>query len=1062
MGFFVDRPVFATVIALIIALVGALALRQLAVEQYPNVAPPQVQVTAVYPGASPELLENVVAAPLEREMNGVSGLLFMQSTSSSNGLMTLQIAFEPGTDLDIATVEVNNRVKRVEPLLPQAVLQNGVKVDKTNPALLLIVTMQSKSGQFDRDYLSNLANSNVVPELKRIGGVGDVTLFGYPYAMRIWLNPDHLAKYRLTVTDVANAIREQNQNYAVGEIGTSPSPTGQVLTFPVQTTGTFTEPKDFADIIVRAAADGSVVRVRDIGRVELGAEDYQVSMRLNGQPAAGLGVYLRPGGNALVTAEEVRAKMAELARTFPRDVEWRVPYDTTVFVNASIELVLHTFVEAFVLVLIVVYLFLGNIRATIIPMLAIPVSLIGTMAGMLLMGFSINMLTLFGIVLAIGIVVDDAIVVVEAVEKIMHDKGLDARAAAREAMRGIGGAIVGVTAVICAVFVPIAFLGGVTGTLYKQFAITITISTLLSAITALTLTPALCALILKPGTRKPRPIQAFDRFFERVTDGYVGVVGFAIRRWVLFLVVYGALVAGGAFLFKTIPGGFVPEEDKGTMFVAIDLPSGASQERVAEVLHRVEGMIRQEPAVRDVIGILGFSVFYRYANQGFVYVTLKDWKEREDPSQHVLALIARMNARFAGITEARVFAMNEPPISGMGNIAGFDFRLMALDGDRQKLNDAAAALVGAARGDERLAGVRNVAAPEVQTLFVDVDRNKAKSFGIPLADVYQTVGTLLGSSFVNQFTAFGTNLKVKLQSEQMFRSDPVYLSRFYVRNGKGDMVPLPVVASTDFRSAPIALTRYNGYPSVQINGAPAAGRSSGEALAAMEELAAEQLPQGIGFQWSGQSLQEKTAGGQAGFIFLLSFIFVFLFLAALYESFSLPVAVFLIVPIGILGALVALFLRHAPNDVFFQVSLITLVGLAGKNGILIVEFAKQRQEEGLAVLDAALEAARLRLRPIVMTSLAFILGLLPLVKATGAGAATQHSVGTGILGGMLAATLIGVFFTPLFYWLVMTLFGRGRKHASPVVAPAAHGDDGNRAGPHGTPQAAPQAQGATP
>jgi multidrug efflux pump len=629
-------------------------------------------------------------------------------------------------------------------------------------------------------------------------------------------------------------------------------------------------------------------------------------------------------------------------------------------------------------------------------------------------------------------------------------------------MRGIGGAIVGVTAVICAVFVPIAFLGGVTGTLYKQFAITITISTLLSAITALTLTPALCALILKPGTHKPKPIQAFDRFFERVTDGYVSVVGFAIRRWVLFLVVYGALIAGVAFLFKTIPGGFVPEEDKGTMFVAIDLPSGASQERVAEVLTRVEGMIRQEPAVRDVIGILGFSVFYRYANQGFVYVTLKDWKDRKDPSQHVLALIARMNARFAEITEARVFAMNEPPISGMGNIAGFDFRLMALAGDRQKLNDAAAALVGATRGDERLAGVRNVAAPEVQTLFVDVDRNKAKSFGIPLADIYQTVGTLLGSSFVNQFTAFGTNLKVKLQSEQLFRSDPVYLSRFYVRNAKGDMVPLPVVTSTDFRSAPIALARYNGYPSVQINGAPAAGRSSGEALAAMEELAAGQLPQGIGFQWSGQSLQEKTAGGQAGFIFLLSFIFVFLFLAALYESFSLPVAVFLIVPIGILGALLALFLRHAPNDVFFQVSLITLVGLAGKNGILIVEFAKQRREEGLAVLDAALEAARLRLRPIVMTSLAFILGVLPLVKATGAGAATQHSVGTGILGGMLAATLIGVFFTPLFYWLVMTLFGGGRNDAPTGASPAAHGDDGHRPGPHGDPPAAREAQGATP
>jgi len=1036
MGFFVDRPVFATVIALILSLVGLLAVRQLAVEQYPNVAPPQVAVTAVYPGASPELLENVVAAPLEREMNGVSGLLYMQSTSSSSGLMQLFVVFEPGTDLDIATVEVNNRVKRVEPLLPQVVLQNGIKVDKTNPAILLIVTMQSKTGQFDRDYLSNLANSNVVPELKRIGGVGDVTLFGYPYAMRIWLNPDQLAKFRLTVSDVASAIKEQNQNYAVGEIGTSPSPSGQVLTFPVQTSGTLVDPNDFADIIVRAAPDGSVVRVRDVARVELGAEDYAVSLRLNGRPATGLGVYLRPGGNAVETAEEVRAKMTELALSFPRDVEWRVPYDTTVFVDASIELVVHTFIEAFVLVLLVVYFFLGSIRATIIPMLAIPVSLVGTAAGMLLMGFSINMLTMFGLVLAIGIVVDDAIVVVEAVEKIMHDKGLSAPEATREAMRGIGGAIVGVTAVICAVFVPIAFLGGVTGTLYKQFAITITISTLLSAITALTLTPALCALMLKPGMHKPKLIQRFDRLFEKVTGGYVGVVGVAIRRWFLFLLLYAGIIAAVFLLFRAIPGGFVPEEDKGTALVAIDLPSGASQERAREVLERVETVIRGEPAVNDIIGILGFSVFYRYANQAFVYVTLKDWKEREDPSQHALAIIGRLNAKLAGIAEARVFALNEPPISGMGSISGFDFRLVALDGDRAKLDETVAAVVQAARADPRLAGVRSVAAPDVQTLFVDVDRNKAKSLGIPLAEVYQTVGTLLGSQFVNQFTAFGTNLKVKLQSEQQFRSDPAYLARFSVRNAKGDMVPLPVVARTEFRSAPIALTRYNGYPSVQLNGIAAPGRSSGEALEAMEAIASDKLPQGIGFQWSGQSLQERVAGGQAGFIFLLSFIFVFLFLAALYESFTLPVAVFLIVPIGIFGALIALLLRGTPNDVFFQVSLITLVGLAGKNGILIVEFAKQRYEEGLSVLDAALEAARLRLRPIVMTSLAFILGVLPLVKATGAGAATQHSVGTGILGGMLAATLVGVFFTPLFYWLVMTYLTRGRKEAAPQAAPS--------------------------
>jgi multidrug efflux pump len=1044
MGFFVSRPVFATVIALIISLVGLLAVGQLSVEQYPNVAPPQVKVTAVYPGASPEILENTVAAPLEREMNGVTGLLYMYSTSSATGLMELYVVFEPGANLDIANVEVNNRAKRVEPLLPQEVLRQGLKVDKTNPQILLITTMESKDSRFDNEYVANLANSTVVPELKRVSGVGDVTLFGTPYAMRIWVNPDLLARYKLTVNDVADAIREQNQNYAVGEIGTSPAPSGQELTFPVQTSGSFTDVDQFRNVIIKALADGSVVRVRDVARVELAAEDYAVQLRLNGRPATGIGVYLQPGANALLTAAGVRTKMMELARSFPQGIEWKVPYDTTVFVNASIELVVHTFIEAFVLVLVVVYLFLGSFRATVIPLLAIPVSIVGTFAGMLLMGFSLNMLTLFGLVLAIGIVVDDAIVVVEAVEKIMHDEKLPPREAAIKAMQGIGGAIVGVTAVICAVFVPIAFLGGVTGTLYKQFAVTITISTLLSALTALTLTPALCGLILKPGAHKPKPIQAFDRLFDRITKRYSDAVGGIIRRSVRFAIIYGVIIAGLLFLFRIIPTGFVPEEDKGTMFVAVDLPPAASNERTLEVLKKVEGILKEQPEVADVIGITGFSIFYRYANQAFAYVTLKPWSER-GAGHSVQDLIQRVNVLFYGLTEARVFAINEPPIAGMGNIAGFDYRLLALDGNREQLNATAAKLVEAARQDEALAAVRSVAAPDVQTLFIDVDRNKAKSMGVPLADVYSTIGTLLGSSFINQFTAFGTNLKVKMQSEQQFRSDPAYLQRFYVRNGKGDLVPINALARTDFRVAPIALSRYNGYPAVQLNGAPAPGFSSGQALEAMERLSSEILRAGVNFEWSGQSLQERIAGGQAGFIFLLSFIFVFLFLAALYESWTLPVSVFLVVPIAIFGALIALLIRGTPNDVFFQVSLITLVGLAGKNGILIVEFAKQRYEQGLAVIDAAIEAARSRLRPIVMTSLAFILGVLPLVKATGAGAATQHSVGTGILGGMLAATLIGVFFTPLFYWAAMTYLGGGRRDpsqpaGSDTAAPAEAGE----------------------
>jgi hydrophobe/amphiphile efflux-1 (HAE1) family protein len=1024
MGAFVTRPVFAMVIAIIISLLGVLASRQLAVEQYPTVAPPQVKVTAVYPGASPEILETTVASALEREMNGIEGLLYQQSTSSANGSMQLSIYFEPGTDLDMAAVEVNNRVKRVEALLPQEVLRQGLRVDKTNPQILLLLALQSNDPNFDPTYLANLANSSLINELKRIPGVGDVTLFAAPYAMRIWVDPGRLAKFNLTVNDVSNAVREQNQNFAVGEIGKSPNREGQVLTFPVQTQGGLVEAEAFREVIIRAMPDGSVVRVRDIGRVELGAAGYEYGSRLNGEPAVSMAIYLSPGANALALSEAVHHRMDELSVGFPSGIEWSVPYDTTKFVEASIHLVLHTFVEAFVLVLLVVFVFIGNFRATFIPMIAIPISIVGTLAGMLVLGFSINMLTLFGMVLAIGIVVDDAIVVVEAVERLMHEKGLAARDAAIEAMRGIGSAIIGVTAVMCAVFVPIAFLGGVTGTLYKQFAITIAISTVLSAVVALTLTPALCALLLKSGVKKPRLIQAFDRFFEKVTGVYVGGVRFLITRLPVAAIIYAAILAVLILLFKTLPTGFVPDEDKGTMLIAIDLPSGASALRTAEALEQTEAILLGYPEVESTIAISGFSIFYSYANQAFIFATLKDWDEREEESEKVFALLQRANRDLAGIVEARVFAMNEPAISGMGAISGFDYRLLATDGDRAKLDEAARALVAASRADPALQGVRNVAAPDVQTLFLDVDRNKAKAMGVPLNELYSTIGGLLGSTFINQFNAFGTNLRVLLQAEAEYRSDPSSLDQFFVRNQAGTLVPVATLATADWRSAPIALNRYNGYPSVQISGAAAPGYSSGEALATMARLSADILPAGVTFEWSGQSLQESQAGSQTAFIFGLSFLFVFLFLAALYESWSLPVAVFLIVPIAIAGALVAIWVRGTNNDIFFQVSLITLVGLAGKNGILIVEFAKQEFEAGKSALDAALEAARQRLRPIVMTSLAFILGVLPLVKAAGAGAATQHSVGTGILGGMLAATLIGIFFTPLFFWFFM----KGKQH----------------------------------
>ncbi|PLK49933.1 multidrug efflux RND transporter permease subunit [Uliginosibacterium sp. TH139] len=1016
MGFFVNRPVFATVIALFITLLGLLSVKQLAVEQYPNVAPPQVKITAVYPGASPETIETTVAAPIEREMNGIEGLLDMQSTASASGLMELTISFEPGTDLNLAAVDVNNSVKRVEPLLPEVVLQQGLRVSKSNPSMLMIVALQSDDPRFDAAYLANLAYSRYVNELKRLPGAGDVSLFGNPYSMRLWVEPDSLAKYGMSVTDVINGVREQNQNFAVGEIGQAPAPSGQVLTFPMQTRGGLVEVKEFEDIILRANKDGSVVRLRDVARVELGSEEYSISSRLNGKPAIALGIYLRPGANALALAKAVRSRMDELGADLPAEIKSVISYDTTRFVNASIELVVHTFIEAFLLVLVVVYLFLGSVRATLVPLIAIPVSIIGTLAGMLVMGFSINMLTLFGMVLAIGIVVDDAIVVVEAVEHLMHSEKRSPKDAAKKAMQGIGGAIVGVTSVICAVFVPIAFLGGVTGTLYKQFAITITISTLLSAIVALTLTPALCALILKPGVHKPKLIQKFDVFFERLTGRFTGVVSFMLGRGVRCFILYAVLLGGMAFLLKTIPGGFVPDEDKGTVMVAIDLPSGASPERTQAVVEKAEQyFMSQEPAVEQVLAIKGFSIFYRYANQAFFFITLKDWAARE-AKDHAFTIVQRANRALYTIPEARIFAINEPAISGMGMISGFDYRLISTDGDRVKLNETALKLVQAATQEASIAGVRSVAAPDVQTLFLDVDRNKAKAMGVNLSELYTGVGALMGSSFVNQFTQFGTNLKVKLQADPRFRSDPEFLGNFNLRNAEGKLVPFSSLATTEWRSAPISLSRFNGYPAIQLNGVSAPGRSSGEAIEAMERISKAELPQGVSFVWAGQSLQEKLSGGQQGFVFLLSLIFVFLFLSALYESFRLPVAVFLVVPIGILGALLALFLRGSANDVFFQVGLITLIGLAGKNGILIVEFAKQKWEEGMSSRDAAIEAAKLRLRPIVMTSLAFILGVIPLVTASGAGAATQHSVGTGIMGGMLAATLVGVFFTPLFFY----------------------------------------------
>jgi multidrug efflux pump len=1031
-SFFVDRPVFASVIALLIVLAGALSLVQLPVAQFPQITPPQVIVSAVYPGASAQTVEQSVTAPIEKEMNGVKDLLYYSSTSSNTGSAAITLTFEGGTDVDLAAVEVQNRLKKVENILPQEVLRLGLKVEKASPMILLMVTLSSSDPRFDEAYLNNFAATGIVDELKRLPGAGDVTLYGFAYSMRIWLKPDRLADLGLTVTDVIQAVREQNSDFATGQIGQEPSPGGQQLTVPVITKGRLTEKEEFESIILRSKADGSMVRLRDVARVELGAQDYTFVTRLNGKPTAAIGVNLRAGANALALAKAVKDRMAELAKGFPEGITYAIPYDTTTFVKVSIELVVHTLFEAMGLVLLVVFLFLGSWRATLIPMIAVPVSIVGTFVGMQLFGFSVNTLTLFGLVLAIGIVVDDAIVVVERVEEIMHARGLAPREATKQAIGEIAGAVVGVTLVIASVFVPVAFLGGTVGTLYQQFAITITISVLLSALTALTLTPALCAILLRPrghgeGAR-PGLLARFNRVFERLTHHYTGVVRFAVRRAFVLIVLYLVMIGGVVWLFQKVPGGFVPDEDQGYFIVAVELPAGAAQLRTVEVLEKVEAHFRKNPAVLDMVSLAGYGLFYSGPNVGTVFVTLKDWKERPAIEQHALVIAWFANSDLVHIQEASVFALPPPAIPGLGQVSGFDYRLQDRAGDRNRLKQQADSLLAEAGKHPDLAGVMPTSAPETPLLYVDLDRIKAKAMGIPIQDLFNTVGGLLGSYYINDFAKFGRVLQVRMQAESAQRMRPEDIARFYVRNAEGEMVPLSTVARIDWVQGPIALDRYNGYPAVSFTGTPAPGKSSGQALAAMQQLSAS-FPKGMTYEWSGQSFQEIKAGKQAPYIFALALVVVFLFLAALYESWAVPFAVLLVVPLGVLGALTAITVLPLGviNDVYFQIGLVALIGLAAKNAILIVEFAKQRHEEGLSVTEAALEAARLRFRPIVMTSMAFILGVLPLVLSTGAGAASRRSIGTGVFGGMIAATLLAVVFVPLFYVLVMNIARRGAR-----------------------------------
>ena len=1030
-NFFIDRPIFAWVIAILITFAGALALRALPVSQYPSVAPPALDIAVTYPGASAQVVEQSAVQLVEQEMNGIENLLYMDSSSQvGSGQVTL--TFKPGTDIQFASVEAQNRIKRVEARLPDDVRRLGVTVTRAGRNFIMVVALVSPDGRLNAVDLGSYATASVLEPLLRVQGVGEVLLFGTEYSMRIWLKPDRLEAFSISPTDVGRAVRAQNALLPLGEVGQLPAAPGQEINAVLGSRGRLATPEEFGDIVVRANPDGSSVRLKDIARVELGAQDYSRSARLNGQPIAAMAIRITPGANALATAQGVRAKMQELSRYFPQGVDWVVPYDTTRFIELSIREVIITLLEAAALVVLVMFMFLGNWRTTLIPAIVVPVSLLGGMLGLYVFGFSINVLTLFAMVLAIGIVVDDAIVVVENVERNMRTKHLSPREATRVAMGEITGAIIAITLVLMAVFVPMAFFGGSTGAIYRQFAVTLVVTMAFSAFLALSLTPALCASLLKHGSANlERGFHGrFNRFFDRVTTKYVGGVNHAARRLLRSLAIYAVIVAIAAWTYIKLPGSFLPEEDQGYLVTAIQLPPAATRERTQAVLESVEQFYLKQPQVDKVVGVLGFSFFGRGQNMALAFVRLKDWDDRPGKENSAQALIKRANMEFFRMKQAMLFAINPPPIPELASAGGFDFRLQDRGGvGREKLIEARNQVLGMAMDDKRLAAVRPEGQEPAPQLFLDIDRDKAETMGISATDLNETLQSLFGVSYINDFVRQGRVLRVQMQAEDMTRRSEADLMRTAVRNSAGRMVRLSEFVRTKWVAGATKLDRYNGLAAMKISGATAPGVSSGEALAAMEAIALK-LPPGIGFEWSGISSEEKISGQQAPLLFGVSLLVVFLVLAALYESWSIPLAVMLAVPLGVFGALVAVELRGLPNDVYFKVGLIAIIGLAAKNAILIVEFARRLEDEGKERLAAVLEACRLRLRPILMTSIAFIAGVFPLAISTGAGAESRRAIGTGVIGGMIAATVLAIFLVPVFFMAVRRIFpGRARKTA---------------------------------
>ncbi|HIF3589419.1 TPA: efflux RND transporter permease subunit [Salmonella enterica] len=1032
-NFFIRRPIFAWVLAIILMMAGALAIMQLPVAQYPTIAPPAVSISATYPGADAQTVQDTVTQVIEQNMNGIDNLMYMSSTSDSAGSVTITLTFQSGTDPDIAQVQVQNKLQLATPLLPQEVQQQGISVEKSSSSFLMVAGFVSDNPNTTQDDISDYVASNIKDSISRLNGVGDVQLFGAQYAMRIWLDANLLNKYQLTPVDVINQLKVQNDQIAAGQLGGTPALPGQQLNASIIAQTRLKDPQEFGKVTLRVNADGSVVHLKDVARIELGGENYNVVARINGKPASGLGIKLATGANALDTATAIKAKLAELQPFFPQGMKVVYPYDTTPFVKISIHEVVKTLFEAIILVFLVMYLFLQNIRATLIPTIAVPVVLLGTFAILAAFGYSINTLTMFGMVLAIGLLVDDAIVVVENVERVMMEDNLSPREATEKSMSQIQGALVGIAMVLSAVFIPMAFFGGSTGAIYRQFSITIVSAMALSVLVALILTPALCATLLKPVSTEHHEKKSgffgwFNARFDHSVNHYTNSVSGIVRNTGRYLIIYLLIVVGMAVLFLRLPTSFLPEEDQGVFLTMIQLPSGATQERTQKVLDQVTHyyLNNEKANVESVFTVNGFSFSGQGQNSGMAFVSLKPWEERSGEENSVEAVIARATRAFSQIRDGLVFPFNMPAIVELGTATGFDFELIDQGGlGHDALTKARNQLLGmVAQHPDLLVRVRPNGLEDTPQFKLDVDQEKAQALGVSLSDINETISAALGGYYVNDFIDRGRVKKVYVQADAQFRMLPEDINNLYVRSANGEMVPFSTFSSARWIYGSPRLERYNGMPSMEVLGEAAPGRSTGEAMTLMENLAS-QLPNGIGYDWTGMSYQERLSGNQAPALYAISLIVVFLCLAALYESWSIPFSVMLVVPLGVVGALLAASLRGLNNDVYFQVGLLTTIGLSAKNAILIVEFAKDLMEkEGRGLIEATLEASRMRLRPILMTSLAFILGVMPLVISRGAGSGAQNAVGTGVMGGMLTATLLAIFFVPVFFVVVKRRFNR--------------------------------------